>query len=92
MAFQYQYHQTDFLISLFYESLGKRFFLKVTITILDENDLAPKFHFTSYRGEIKENVPIGSSVLTVSAFDSDLSNTTKVNYDRLQHTASIYIS
>ena len=51
----------------------------MTITISDENDLPPKFQFKSYRGEVTENVPIGSSVLTITAVDPDLSNTTKVS-------------
>ena len=53
--------------------------MKVTITILDENDLPPKFLFKNYRGEVAENIPIDSSVLTIAAVDPDLSNTTKVN-------------
>ena len=54
--------------------------MKVTISILDENDLPPKFQFKSYRGEVAENVPIASSVLSITAVDPDLSNTTKVNF------------
>lgn len=43
----------------------------VVITITDINDLNGIFTQTPYRATIKENVPIGTQVLKVSASDSD---------------------
>ena len=50
----------------------------MTIKILDENDLPPAFQFKSYRGEVTENVLVGTSVIAITAVDPDLPNTTKV--------------
>ena len=52
---------------------------QVTVSITDENDLPPKFQFLNYGGEVKENVPIGTNVVTLTATDPDLSNKTKVS-------------
>eukprot|EP00795_Rhopilema_esculentum_P002535 gene2535-730_t len=52
----------------------------VTVTITDENDLPPKFQFLNYGGEVKENMPIGTNVVTLTATDPDLSNKTKLQF------------
>nr|XP_046152091.1 protocadherin Fat 2-like [Oncorhynchus gorbuscha] len=43
----------------------------IVVEITDENDNAPTFTKPSYQTTLSENVPIGSSVLTVSAIDVD---------------------
>lgn len=52
----------------------------VNITLLDENDNAPKFPFTEYLEFVGENEPIGSSVFTARATDLDKGDYGKLNY------------
>ncbi|MBN3279871.1 FAT2 protein, partial [Polyodon spathula] len=44
---------------------------RVVVDIIDENDNAPKFSQSSYKGTVSENEPIGTSILRVTAVDSD---------------------
>ncbi|XP_041081573.1 protocadherin Fat 1-like isoform X3 [Polyodon spathula] len=44
---------------------------KVVVDVLDMNNNAPEFHRTSYQASVDEHVPVGTSVLTVSASDLD---------------------
>lgn len=46
-------------------------FAKVIIDIEDVNNNAPEFTQTSYKASVNENVPVGTSVLTVNAIDLD---------------------
>ncbi|XP_028399940.1 protocadherin Fat 4-like isoform X2 [Dendronephthya gigantea] len=43
----------------------------VSITVVDVNDEKPEFQFGTYKGQIKENSPPGSSVIEVKAVDKD---------------------
>ncbi|KAM5298302.1 protocadherin Fat 2 [Ctenodactylus gundi] len=43
----------------------------VTIDIVDCNNHAPVFNRSSYDGTLDENIPLGTSVLTVTAIDQD---------------------
>ncbi|KAJ8254969.1 hypothetical protein GJAV_G00199440 [Gymnothorax javanicus] len=52
----------------------------VVVDIIDENDNAPKFTSPSYQGTVPENVPIGTSILTVTAKDGDTGNNGFVTY------------
>ncbi|XP_035265581.1 protocadherin Fat 2 [Anguilla anguilla] len=52
----------------------------VIVDIIDENDNAPKFTSPSYQGTLPENVPIGTSILTVTATDGDIGNNGFVTY------------
>jgi len=44
----------------------------IEVVVLDVNDNAPKFGNDIYRGIVQEDVPVGTSVLVVSATDSDV--------------------
>ena len=52
----------------------------VLVDIIDENDNSPKFTQPSYQASLPEHVPIGSSVLTVSAMDDDRDKNGFVTY------------
>uniref|UniRef100_A0A8C1WJD8 FAT atypical cadherin 2 n=1 Tax=Cyprinus carpio TaxID=7962 RepID=A0A8C1WJD8_CYPCA len=55
-------------------------FTRVVVDIIDENDNAPRFTLPSYQASLPENVPIGTSILTVSAIDVDKDNNGFVTY------------
>uniref|UniRef100_A0A8C1I966 FAT atypical cadherin 2 n=1 Tax=Cyprinus carpio TaxID=7962 RepID=A0A8C1I966_CYPCA len=55
-------------------------FTHVVVDIIDENDNAPRFTLPSYQASLPENVPIGTSILTVSAIDVDKDNNGFVTY------------
>lgn len=44
----------------------------VRINVLDTNDEAPRFRFSSYNETISEGDKAGTSIVTVSAQDKDL--------------------
>ncbi|XP_065127833.1 protocadherin Fat 1 [Paramisgurnus dabryanus] len=49
----------------------RRVSTKVVVNVSDTNSYAPKFHQSYYKASIDEHVPIGTSILTVSASDGD---------------------
>ncbi|XP_043545771.1 protocadherin Fat 1a isoform X3 [Chiloscyllium plagiosum] len=53
---------------------------KVIIDVIDMNDNAPEFKQSSYKASVSENVPVGTSVLTVSATDVDSGENGYVTY------------
>lgn len=59
----------------------------VIVDITDENDNAPSFTSSSYQATVQENVPIGTSILKVSAIDVDSDNNGFVTY-AIANTAS----
>ena len=60
---------------------GQSDFAKVTINILDTNRYAPKFQRTSpFAFDVKEDVPIGTSVFKVFATDQDRNENARVTY------------
>jgi protocadherin Fat 1/2/3 len=52
----------------------------IQIKIDDFNDCAPEFHLTDYSVRIREDVPIGTLVATVTANDLDEGNNGEVQY------------
>ncbi|XP_059569032.1 protocadherin gamma-A5-like [Alligator mississippiensis] len=44
---------------------------RIHVVVLDANDNAPVFSQTLYRVSVRENVPVGSALLTVNATDAD---------------------
>ncbi|XP_053677409.1 protein dachsous [Anopheles nili] len=52
----------------------------ITIRVEDENDNDPKFELQKYIATIDEDVPIGSSVLTVKAIDADVGINARIVY------------
>ncbi|XP_076001621.1 protocadherin Fat 1a isoform X2 [Genypterus blacodes] len=53
---------------------------KVIIDVIDVNNNAPEFQQTSYKAGVDENVPIGTSVVTVKATDLDRGENGYVTY------------
>uniref|UniRef100_A0A8C9TCT0 FAT atypical cadherin 2 n=1 Tax=Scleropages formosus TaxID=113540 RepID=A0A8C9TCT0_SCLFO len=53
---------------------------RVVIQVIDENDNNPLFTQSSYQGTLPENVPVGTSVLTVTATDRDTNKNGFVSY------------
>ncbi|XP_024115722.1 protocadherin Fat 1a isoform X3 [Oryzias melastigma] len=53
---------------------------KVIIDVVDVNNNAPEFQQTSYKATVDENVPIGTSVITVKATDLDQGENGYVTY------------
>lgn len=53
---------------------------RVTVDVIDENNNAPSFTLPSYQASLAENVPIGTSILAVSAIDFDKDNNGFVTY------------
>uniref|UniRef100_A0A3P9HZR5 FAT atypical cadherin 1 n=1 Tax=Oryzias latipes TaxID=8090 RepID=A0A3P9HZR5_ORYLA len=53
---------------------------KVIIDVVDVNNNAPEFQQTSYKATVDENVPIGTSVITVKATDLDRGENGYVTY------------
>ena len=52
----------------------------VEIIVDDVNDNSPKFLKGAYRGQIVEGAPVGTSLLTVSAIDADVSLNGRIRY------------
>lgn len=52
----------------------------IVVEITDENDNSPQFTQTSYQATLDENTPVGSSVLKVTASDSDKGKNAFVTY------------
>ncbi|XP_061684446.1 protocadherin-16-like isoform X2 [Syngnathoides biaculeatus] len=50
------------------------------VYVVDVNDEVPRFEESNYEGQIAENQPRGTAVLTVSAFDLDQGSNGKVTY------------
>ncbi|XP_078250090.1 protocadherin Fat 1 isoform X4 [Pogona vitticeps] len=53
---------------------------KVLIKVIDENTHSPEFTQTSYQASFDENVPVGTSVMTVNAKDVDAGENGYVTY------------
>ncbi|XP_072519612.1 protocadherin Fat 1 isoform X1 [Salminus brasiliensis] len=53
---------------------------KVVVNVIDMNNNAPKFQQSTYAASVDENVPIGTSVLAVSASDADEGENGYVTY------------
>ena len=52
----------------------------INVIVDDVNDNPPKFHLNLYETKIKEDVPIGTMVLIVNAFDPDLGDNGAIKY------------
>ncbi|XP_028271337.1 protocadherin Fat 1a isoform X3 [Parambassis ranga] len=58
----------------------KKAVTKVIVNVIDVNNNAPEFQQTSYKASVDENVPIGTSVVTVKATDLDKGENGYVTY------------
>ncbi|XP_043928153.1 protocadherin-16 [Protopterus annectens] len=52
----------------------------LTVRVVDVNDEPPKFEKAEYEGQVMENQPAGTAVLTVLAIDRDLGSNSIVTY------------
>ena len=84
--------QATYFLSLFASDNGtpRRFspvgVHTVTIRLTDANDIVPRFSANSYSATIDENVAVGSSVLRVSAVDSDMGSNGRLSYSIVPNT------
>lgn len=56
-------------------------YLQVNVSILDVNDNPPIFDQSDFSVSLNESVPPGTTVLKVTATDSDLSDNSKISYE-----------
>lgn len=54
---------------------------QVEISVMDENDNAPKFEKEKYTGKVKENTKIGEKVMSLKAIDADSEHFGTVSYE-----------
>uniref|UniRef100_A0A3P8T1V0 Protocadherin 2 gamma 28 n=1 Tax=Amphiprion percula TaxID=161767 RepID=A0A3P8T1V0_AMPPE len=54
--------------------------MQILVTVLDANDNAPIFTQPVYKASIRENAPVGTVVLTVTATDADVGSNGKITY------------
>lgn len=64
--------------------------LTVDVVILDSNDNKPEFTSPQYRVNISENMPIGSVILKVQAFDRDLGLNGLIGYGFATRTKNLH--
>lgn len=64
----------------------------IRIKILDRNDNPPVFLYNNWRQTIRENAPLGSSVLRISASDNDEGPNAEVYYYFDKPTDAFYIN
>ncbi|XP_051789692.1 protocadherin-10-like isoform X9 [Erpetoichthys calabaricus] len=61
--------------------------INITVTILDENDNAPKFEKQIYEVEVSENTIIGATFVTLNATDADEGLNAELLYSFNPHTS-----
>ncbi|NWR40358.1 PCDG1 protein, partial [Tachuris rubrigastra] len=63
---------------------------RIRVTVLDANDNAPVFSQAEYTVRVPEDVPVGSTLVTVTATDADegLNGQVKYSFQRILHSAS----
>ena len=54
--------------------------LTVKVEVKDSNDHAPEFVKSNYEISVKENLPIGTTILTVQATDKDIGPNAEIHY------------
>jgi len=57
--------------------------MAVDVVVLDANDHAPTFVRSSYEVDIREDAPLGTTVVRVSAADADVGDNARVQYRRV---------
>ena len=58
--------------------------MAVSVDVLDANDHAPQFTRSVYEVEVREDAPLGTTVVRVSATDADLGDNGRVQYRRVE--------
>ena len=64
--------------------------IDVQITVLDANDNNPMFYNNTYEVTILENVPLGTTILHIKAFDPDIGDNGKIHYGLSTRTKTKY--
>ncbi|XP_049324648.1 protocadherin alpha-2 isoform X13 [Astyanax mexicanus] len=64
--------------------------LNIVIDVMDVNDNSPVFSMPLYKAKVKENVSLGTKILSVSASDLDQGINSDIVYSFLGHGKSIY--
>ena len=64
--------------------------LSVDITVMDANDNTPRFTNTTYEVTTDENIPIGTTVFQVQAFDPDEGQNGALVYDFVRSTSNTH--
>ncbi|XP_046699501.1 protocadherin Fat 1a isoform X1 [Silurus meridionalis] len=64
---------------------------KVIIDVIDVNNNAPEFQQSSYKASVDENMPVGTSVLTVKATDLDSGENGYVTYSIANMTPQPFV-
>ncbi|KAI4887262.1 hypothetical protein NFI96_029832 [Prochilodus magdalenae] len=62
--------------------------LSIIVDVLDVNDNSPVFSMTLYKAKVKENVSVGTKILSVSATDLDHGINSEILYSFLGHGKS----
>lgn len=62
----------------------------ISVVVDDQNDNAPRFELSEYTATISEDVPIGTSVMTIQAMDSDFGLNGQVTYSLANETYSVF--
>lgn len=62
----------------------------ISIAVEDQNDNDPRFELSKYIATIAEDVPIGTSVLTVRATDADLGINSRIVYSLANETQWLF--
>jgi len=58
--------------------------MAVSVVVLDANDHAPTFAQSLYEVDVREDAPLGTTVVRVSASDADLGDNARVQYRRME--------
>ena len=53
----------------------------VTINVADDNDNSPVFIGVQFVTHIAENIPIGTSIIDVTAIDADLGRNSEIRFE-----------
>ena len=61
------------------------------VKVLDENDNAPKFPFSTYYASIEENKPKGHVIAHVKATDSDVGENARISYSLLGNSGFQFV-
>ena len=62
----------------------------ISVIVEDQNDNDPRFELTKYIATIHEDVPIGTSVITVRATDADLGINARIVYSLANETQWLF--
>lgn len=62
----------------------------ITVVVEDQNDNDPRFELGKYVATVSEDVPVGTSVVTVKAADADLGINARIVYSLANETQWLF--